>query len=81
MTTLREIVERYAALAKESGEPVPLSAFGLSPAETASLFNSFDEDYHISRFLQFSSGPGRSYSISGDQVTHVRIDEAIRSLL
>jgi hypothetical protein len=81
MMSLREVVERYESLAKDRGEPVPLSGFGLSAAETTSLFNSFDEDYHISRFLQFSSGAGESHLISGSQVTHVRIDEGIRSLL
>ena len=81
MMNLREIVERYKALAKTSGEPVALEAFGLSPAETAKLFTALDEDYHISRFLTFSQAQGAQYSISGNPVTHLRIDEGILSLL
>ena len=81
MMNLREIVERYKALAKTSGEPVALEAFGLSPAETAKLFTAMDEDYHISRFLTFSQAQGTQYSVSGNAVTHLRLDEGILSLL
>lgn len=80
MMNLREIVERYAALAGAFGNPVPLSAFGLSQEETTALFSSLDEDYHFSRFLHFSPVEGRSYSVSGNAVTHVSIDEAISSV-
>jgi hypothetical protein len=81
MMNLREVVERYAALAGSFGNPVALSAFGLSEQETRNLFSAFDEDYHISRFLHFSRADGRAYAISGEAVTHVAIDPAIESLL
>ncbi len=81
MLSLKEVVDRYASLAKQWGDPVALASFGLTPEETAKLFNSLDEDYHISRFVIFSMGQGRGYLISGNPVTHVRIDESIRSLL
>ena len=81
MLSLKEIVDRYSALAKEGGEPVPLEAFGLDPEETIKLFTSLDEDYHISRFIKFSFDNGRLYLISGNPATHIQIDAAIRELL
>lgn len=81
MVTLKEVVDRYASLAKSFGEPVALSAFQLAPEETSRLFSALDEDYHISRFLHFSAGVGQSYVIDGEAVTHVAIDAAISSLL
>jgi len=81
MLSLKEVVDLYASLAKQWGDPVALSAFNLPPDETAKLFTSLDEDYHISRFINFSMGQGSGYLISGNPVTHVRIDEAIRTLL
>jgi hypothetical protein len=81
MMNLSEVVERYAALAGSFGNPVALSAFGLSAQETQNLFSAFDEDYHISRFLHFSHADGQTYSISGDTVTHVAVDPSIYSIL
>jgi hypothetical protein len=81
MLSLKEVVDRYSSLAKQWGDPVALEAFDLGPEETAKLFTSLDEDYHISRFINFSMGPGRGYLISGNPVTHVRIDASIRTLL
>lgn len=81
MMNLRELVERYVKLAGNFGEPVALSAFGLPPEETASLFTAMDEDYHISRFLHFAKSGGQSYVVSGEPVTHLAIDPAISSLL
>ena len=81
MMNLREVVERYATLAASFGDPVALSAFGLSPEETKNLFASFDEDYHINRFLHFSRNKGESYVISEEAVTHIAIDPAIYSIL
>jgi len=74
-------VDRYNTLAGRPGEPVPLSHFGLPVDETAALFNSLDEDYHISRYLHFSRLEGQRYSISGDSVTHVAIDTAVAAVL
>jgi hypothetical protein len=81
MMNLKEMVERYAALAGNFGDPVGLSSFAVNAEETQSLFSSFDEDYHISRFLHFSTSDGQTYTISGEPVTHVAIDPAIYSLL
>ncbi|HUN63325.1 MAG TPA: hypothetical protein VMU53_15110 [Candidatus Sulfotelmatobacter sp.] len=81
MMSLREVVERYATLAGGFGERVALSAFGLGARETENLFRSLDEDYHISRYLHFSRGEGETYSISGEAVTHVAIDDGVYSLL
>jgi hypothetical protein len=79
--TLRQLVELYLALAGEFGSSVALSAFQLSPAETASLFSSYDEDYHISRFFHFSESDGAKFSINGIPATHVSIDPEIDSIL
>jgi hypothetical protein len=81
MMNLREIVERYESLSKNSGEPVALAAFGLSAEETRTVFTALDEDYHISRFVTFCVLQGTEYAISGNPVTHVKIEEGIRSLL
>jgi hypothetical protein len=81
MTDLRQIVERYAALAGNFGEAVALEKFGLGKQETEKLFSGLDEDYHISRFLRFSREEGTSYQINGEAVTHVALDPAIRSVL
>ncbi len=81
MLSLREVLDRYLAIAGKFGEPVALSAFQLSPAEIQALFNVLDEDYHLSRFLHFSRAEGASYVISGARVTHVSIDSGIQSML
>jgi len=78
---LAEFVHRYVQLAGGFEKPVALSAFGLTPDETQTVFSSFDEDYHISRFLHFSCAQGQSYTISGEPVTHVMVDNHIESLL
>ena len=81
MLSLKEVVDRYSSLAKQWGDPVALEAFALDPEETIKLFTSLDEDYHISRFVNFSMDRGRLYLISGNPSTHIRIDAAIRDLL
>ena len=79
--TLREVVEKYRAVAGGFGRPAALSAFGLAPAETAQLFGVYDEDYHISRFFHFSESEGERFSINGFPVTHVSIDAQIEAIL
>jgi len=81
MLNLREVVERYLAVARKFGEPVALSAFELSAADIQALFNVLDEDYHLNRFLHFSHVAGEAYVISGASVTHVSIDSGIQSML
>ena len=78
---LKQIVEKYLALAGEFGKPVPLASFGLGREEIERLFSIFDEDYHISRFFHFSSAAGESYSINGFAHTHVSLDSGIQSVL
>ena len=81
MWNLRELVDQYVKLAGEFGRPVALSEFELSAEEISALFGSFDEDYHISRYLHFSKAAGESYSIGGESVTHLSIDNAIKEIL
>jgi hypothetical protein len=81
MTNLRDVVQRYKALAGSFGTPVALAAFGLDPEETQTAFCMFDEDYQISRFFHFSCEKGQSYAINGELVTHVAIDAGINSAL
>jgi hypothetical protein len=81
MMDLKELVQRYAALAGKFGNPVALSAFGLSEGETQNLFSAFEEDYHISRFLHFSCADGQRYTIGGELATHITVDPAIYSSL
>ncbi|HUJ39269.1 MAG TPA: hypothetical protein VLW54_01885 [Candidatus Acidoferrales bacterium] len=81
MSELRQIVDRYLALAGGFGAAVPLAAFGFGAEETARLFSAFDEDYQVSRFLKFSRSVGAEYSINGFPQTHVALGEGIRGLL
>ena len=78
---LREIVEKYRAVAGGYGKPVPLASFGLSRAETERLFSLLDEDYHISRFFHFRNDSGESFQINGFPQTHVSIDSEIHTVL
>jgi hypothetical protein len=79
--SLKELVALYRRLADDFGEPVALSTFNLSREETERLFSSYDEDYHISRFFQFSESSGTSYSINGVPATHVSLASEIESIL
>jgi hypothetical protein len=82
--TLREIVERYRALAGDFGRPVAMERFGLERKETERLFSAFDEDYHISRFFHFTLDPAArqpAYSINSFPQSHVSIDAEVESIL
>ena len=81
VSELRQIVERYLALAGGFGVAVPLAAFAFGELETARLFSAFDEDYQVSRYMKFSRQSGAEFSINGFSQTHVALDEGIRSLL
>ena len=70
--SLRELVDRYQALAGSFGTSVALSSFNFSHAETEHLFSSYDEDYHISRFFHFTESEGQ---------THVALDSQIETIL
>jgi hypothetical protein len=76
---LREVVEKYLAVAGGYGKPAALASFGLAPREIEGVFALFDEDYHISRFFHFSNESGASYQINGFPQTHVSIDAEIQS--
>ena len=81
MMSLQQLVANYRTLAGDFGKPVALSAFALTAAETERLFSSYDEDYHISRFFDFSESRGEQYSINGIPATHVSIDAEIQTIL
>jgi hypothetical protein len=78
---LNQLIERYLAVSGGYGKIAPLAALGLSRAETESALSQFDEDYMISRFLQFSRQSGEAFQINGFPQTHVAIDAAIQSIL
>jgi hypothetical protein len=78
---LRDLVRLYRSLAGKFGERVALSSFGLTKAGTDRLFSGYDEDYHISRFFQFSEAAGEKFSIHGIPATHVSIEAEIESIL
>jgi hypothetical protein len=89
MMNLKETVEKYLALVGEFGAPVPLAAFGLEREETEKHFSALEEDYHISRFLQFSldpkteagGGPIVVYQINGFPQTHLAMQAEIQEIL
>jgi hypothetical protein len=79
--TLRELVDRYLAVATHFEVSIPISTFELQHPETERLFSSFDEDYHISRFFHFSDSTGEKFSINGIPATHVSLDAEIETIL
>lgn len=78
---LPDLIRIYLSKAGKFGEPLALSAFGLTGEETSRLFSGYDEDYHISRFFQFSETEGEKFLINGIPATHVAIDTEIQSIL
>jgi hypothetical protein len=78
---LREVVEKYLAIAGGYGRIVALAGFGLDRAQTERVFAALDEDYHISRYFHFSGVSGTSYTINGFDHTHVSIDAGIKEVL
>ncbi len=79
--TLREIVEKYLAIAGGFAFLAPLADFGMDRGEVERVFGAFEEDYHISRYLHFSQVSGPAYRINGFDQTHVSIDSEIQSIL
>ncbi len=78
---LRQLVNHYLSIAKSFGTAVPLASFGLTTPEIESLFSSYDQDYHITRFFHFSNQGGATFLIDNDPATHISIDAEISSLL
>lgn len=81
MLNLKEVVERYCKLSGKFCVPVPLAGFDLGVEETTAVFTSLDEDYHISRFFHFTKVAGKCFEVSGERVTHIAIEEGIKTLL
>ena len=82
MTTgLKDIVEKYLAVAGGYGKSIPLAALGDSREDVESTFGAFDEDYHISRFMRFQNDSGTAYQINGFPQTHVAIHAEIQTIL
>jgi hypothetical protein len=79
--TLKELIEKYLAVAGGYGNAAALASLGLSRAEIERTFGQFDEDYHISRFIHFQCAAGANYAINGFPQTHVSIDAEIQSVL
>ena len=79
---LHELVDRYRGLVHAFGDPVAISRFGFSTEEADRLFSGLDEDYHISRFFNFTEESGaQRHSINGFPATHVAIDPEIETIL
>jgi hypothetical protein len=77
---LRDVVNKYLAIAGGYGRIAALADFGLDPAQTERFFSPLDEDYHISRFFHFTKGSGAAYKINGFEHTHVSIDAEIETI-
>ena len=78
---LKEVVQKYLAVAGGYGKTVPLDSLGFSRQEIESVFSAFDEDYHISRFFHFQCAAGADYKINGFPQSHVSIDADIQAIL
>jgi hypothetical protein len=81
MATLREVVNKYLAVAGGYGKPAALASLSLSPQDLERTFGQLDEDYHISRFIHFQCAAGANFAINGFPQTHVSIDAEIQSVL
>jgi hypothetical protein len=84
--SLRELVDKYVQLAGGFGFPVALSSFGFSQPDAERVFGVFDEDYHISRYFNFSQQTGtenavQAYRINGFPQSHVALDAEIKTIL
>lgn len=79
--TLREIVEKYLAIAGGFAFLAPLADFGMEREELERTFSAFDEDYHISRYMHFMELSGPACKINGFEQTHVSMDEEIQNIL
>jgi hypothetical protein len=79
--TLREIVEKYLAIAGGFTFLAPLADFGMERSEIERVFGALDDDYHISRFFHFSQVSGPAYIINGFEQTHISVDEEIQTIL
>ena len=79
--TLQQLVAKYESLAGSFGVAIPLGKFGLSKAETEQLLTDYDEDYHISRFFDFTEADGEKFLIDGVPATHLAIDAEIQNTL
>ena len=79
--TLREIVEKYLAIAGGFAFLAPLADFGMERREAERVFGALDEDYHISRFFHFQCAAGAGYKIGGFPQSHVSIDADIQAIL
>jgi hypothetical protein len=81
--TLQQLIAKYQSLAGAFGVAIPLSSFGLSKAETEQLLTDYDEDYHISRFFDFTDVESNAdkFLIDGVPATHLAIDAEIQNIL
>jgi len=88
---LAAAVKKYLEITGGFDRPLHLSRFDLSRADTEKIFSAWDEDYQISRYLQFSRTPDealasappalRVFVINGHESTHVSFRADIRRLL
>lgn len=85
---LKSAVKRYLETAGGFGRPMPLAAFGLSLAETEKIFSAWDEDYHISRYMELSlrkedsaSAGGGVFAVNAVRCTHIVFRAGIEPLL
>jgi hypothetical protein len=79
--TLRELVEKYLEIAGGFSFLAPLADFGMERQQAERVFGTFDEDYHISRYIHFTQVSGTAYKINGFEQTHVSMDEEIQTIL
>ncbi len=78
---LRQLVDRYLALAGTFGTAVALTSFGWTAPQLENFFSVYNQDYHISRFFHFSNASGMAYMIDGEPATHIAMDAEVASIL
>jgi hypothetical protein len=78
---LKELTEHYLSSAGGYGKSVALGSLGYSHEEIEIIFNTLDEDYHISRYFHLSNETGETFDVNGFPQTHVSIDPEIKEIL
>ena len=84
--TLKAAVEKYLEVAREFGNPMPLTQFRLPQDELVAMVSAWEEDYHLHRHFELlpasRAGAGDpAYLINGVAYTVIVFRESIRDVL
>ena len=87
---LKAAVEKYLAVVKEFGQPMPLAEFDLLQEELEALLASWEEDYQLHRHFELipaansvsrSPGEQKEYTVYGIAYTAIVFQPSIYGVL